>query len=91
METTVETQSERAPRASLARKVHRGGRPRVDDLPEGALKCYGRDAEVFRRYARMRGTTVKSVLNLLARALVKGASIPSRPSLAPSGWRFFGG
>ena len=91
MVTRDEVKSERARRTSLARKVHRGGRPRVDDLPEGSLKCYGRDAEVFRRYAQMRGTTVKSVLNLLARALVKGASIPSRPFLASSGWKFFGG
>lgn len=87
----AEELSEACSRAAHMRHICRGGRPRVDDLPEASLKVYRRDAEVFRRYARMRGTTVKSVLNLLARALVKGASIPSRPPLAPSDWRFFGG
>ena len=87
MEKSIETKSEKARRASLARKVHRGGRPRVDDLPEASLKCFARDLEVIRNYASRRGCSIKQAINLFANALVNGAKIPARPELAPDGWK----
>ena len=69
------------------RHICRGGRPRVDDLPEASLKCFARDLEVIRNYASRRGCSIKQAINLFANALVNGAKIPARPELAPDGWK----
>ena len=69
------------------RQACRGGRPRVDDLPEGSMKAFARDVAVLRAYATLRGISLKQAVNLLCCALVRGGTIPPRPELAPDGWR----
>lgn len=87
METNVETKSEQARRASLARKVHRGGRPRRDDQPEKTAKLYARDLAVLKAYAAFRGTSLKQTLNVICHLLIHGGEVPARSQLAPTGWR----
>ena len=79
--------SEACSRAAHMRHVCRGGRPRLDDLPEGSMKAYRRDLEVFKAYARMRGVSLKQTLNVLAHLLIHGGNVPARPELAPNGWK----
>lgn len=83
----METKSEQARMASLARKVHRGGRPRRDDLPERTLKVYARDLAVIRGFADEIGATVKEALNIFAHEIVGGGKFKARPHLKPDGWR----
>ena len=79
--------SEAARRASLARKVHRGGRPRKDDLPERTAKLYARDLAIIRGFAGEVGVTVKAALAIFAHAIVAGGTFKARPHLKPDGWR----
>lgn len=83
----METKSEAARRASLARKVHRGGRPKRDDLPEKTAKIYARNLIVIRGFAAEVGVTVKEALDIFAHAIVAGGTLKARPHLKPDGWR----
>ena len=82
--------SEALRRAALSRKMRRGGRPPLDDVPERAASVRGRDYEIFKGLAAKRGTTVKAVLHLFAALVVKGGEISAKPELAPDGWKFCG-
>ena len=83
----METKSEQARRAALSRRVHRGGRPRLDDAGERSIKLFGRDYAVLKAYSTLRGTSLKQAVNVLCHALIHGGTIPPRPQLAPEGWR----
>ena len=84
--------SEARRRASLSRMNRRGGRPREwrkdAARPPSTLGVDPKDAEILRRYAALRGITLRRVLHTLAAALVYGANIPARESLAPQGWQY---
>ena len=79
--------SDAARRASLARKVHRGGWPKRDDLPEKTAKLYARDLDIIRGFAAEVGVTVKEALDIFAHAIVVGGTFKARPHLKPDGWR----
>ena len=85
--------SEARRRASLSRRNRRGGRPkgwRKDaNFPPSTLGVDPLDAEILRRYAALRGVTLRRAVHTLAAALVYGAAdIPARAELAPQGWRY---
>lgn len=84
--------SEARRRASLSRRNRRGGRPkgwRKDAIrPPSTIGVDPLDAEILRRYAALRGVTLRRVLHTLAAALVFGADIPARAELAPQGWQY---
>ena len=84
--------SEARRRASLSRRNRRGGRPkgwsRDATRPPSTIGIDPLDAEILRHYAALRGVTLRRVMHTLAAALVYGADIPARESLAPQGWRY---
>ncbi len=84
--------SEARRRASLSRRNRRGGRPKGwskdATRPPSTVGVDPVDAEILRRYAALRGVTLRRVMHTLAAALVYGANIPARESLAPQGWRY---
>ena len=81
-------------RASLSRRNRRGGRPkgwsRDATRPPSTIGIDPLDAAVLRNYAALRGVTLRRVMHTLAAALVYGADIPARESLAPQGWQYAG-
>ena len=87
--------SEARRRASLSRKNRRGGRPKGWSKgaarPPSTIGVDPLDAAVLRNYATLRGFTLRRVLHILSAALVFGAEIPKRESLAPEGWHYTGG
>ena len=84
--------SEARRRASLSRRSRRGGRPKGwhkdASRPPSTIGVDPLDAEILRRYAALRGVTLRRVLHTLAAALVYGADIPARETLAPQGWQY---
>ena len=94
--TTSEAElSEARRRASLSRKHKRGGRPKGwtkgVSRPPSTIGIDPLDAAVLRNYAALRGFTLRRVIHVLSAALVLGADIPARESLAPDGWQYADG
>lgn len=85
---TLSRKSEIARRASLCRKAHRGGRPRLpqNDLPAKSVKLAARDFAVLQGYARQKSITLTEALHRIAAHIVIGGTADPHPELAPAGW-----
>jgi len=77
-------------RASLARKTHGGGRPRLaeNDRPGRSVRVAAADFDVLAAFACAQKVTLKGAVHLLMRLLVKGGSSVPHSDYAPCDWRF---
>lgn len=91
---TVGELSEARRRASLSRKHFRGGRPRGwakdPSRPPSTIGVDPLDAEILRRFGRLKGFPLRRVVHTLCAALVLGSEIRPRPELAPEAWTYRG-